>query len=78
MLRWVVGTVICMNICSDHSVQARYQLSSMYEDKDVPFEHALDGLSDIVCEMKRTRPGKDDIDFDNQVIAVISAAQARG
>lgn len=31
MLRGVVGTVICVNVCSDHSVQAVYQLSSMYE-----------------------------------------------
>jgi hypothetical protein len=57
MLRWIVGTVICMNVCSDDSVQATYQLSSMYEGWDVPLEHALDGLSDIVCEMKSTGAG---------------------
>jgi hypothetical protein len=46
-----------MNVCSDDSVQATYQLSSMYEGWDVPLEHALDGLSDIVCEMKSTGAG---------------------
>lgn len=65
-----------MNVCSDYSIQTTDQLDRCSEGSDLPLEHALDGLSDIVCEMKSTRPGKDHIDLDNQVIAVTSAQQA--
>jgi len=54
MLRGVVGTVICVNVCSDDSIQTTDQLSSIYEALDLPLEHALNGLSDIVGEMKST------------------------
>jgi hypothetical protein len=49
-----------MDVCPNHTVQAIHQSSFTYVrgsgQRGVPLEHALDGFSDIMCEMESTSP----------------------